>query len=72
MAVVAVVVIIGGVIAMAMAVIAVAMVITPGKGFKKNPKKSSPRRKGEIPLGLLTQKGIRIRVIKVSLDILPA
>ena len=28
-------------------------VVAPGKGFGENSEKSSPRRKGEFPLGLL-------------------
>ena len=34
-------------------IMAAAAVMAPGKGFKKNPEKSSPRRKGRFPLGLL-------------------
>ena len=40
-AVVAVVIITGGVMAVVIAVVAAAVVMAPGKGFKKNPKKSS-------------------------------
>ena len=59
MAAAAVVIITGGVMAVAMAVgMAAAVVIAPGKGFGKNLKKSSPRRKGGLPLGLLMRKGI--------------
>ena len=57
MAVVAVVIVTGGVVAMVMAVMAAVMVMAPGKGFKKNPEKSSLRRKGGFPLGLLTREG---------------
>ena len=54
MAMVAVVIIMGGVIIVVMAVGVIAtVVITPGKGFEKNPEKSSPRRKGGFPLRLL-------------------
>ena len=54
MAVVVAVTITGGVITMAMAVVAAAMVMAPGKGSGKNPEKSSPRKKGGIPSGLPT------------------
>ena len=53
MAVVVVVIITGGVMAVVMAVVAVAVVMAPGKGSEKNPEKSSPRREGGVPLGLL-------------------
>ena len=72
MAMVAVVVITGGVVAVAVAVVAAAVVIAPGKGSGKNPKKSSPRRKGGVPSGLPTRKGVRVGVIGVPLDALPA
>ena len=52
MAVVAVIVITGGVMAVVMAVVAAAVVMAPGKGFRKNPEKSSPRKKRGIPSGL--------------------
>ena len=42
MAVMAVVIITGGVMVVVMAVVAVAVVITPGKGSGENPEKSSP------------------------------
>ena len=58
MAVAAVVIITVGVMAMVMAVVmAAVVVITPGKGFGKNPKKFSLQRKKGLPLGLLIQKG---------------
>ena len=57
MAVVAVVVITRGAMAVAMAVVAAAVVIAPGKSSGKNPEKSSPRKKKGIPSGLLMQKG---------------
>ena len=54
MAVVAVVVITGGVIAVVMAVgMAAAVVMAPGKGSGKNSEKSSPRKKRGFPSGLL-------------------
>ena len=34
-------------------VVMVAVVMAPGKNFKKNPKKSSPWKKGGFPLGFL-------------------
>ena len=52
--------------------VAAAVVITPGKGSGKNPKKSSPRRKRGLPLGLLIQKGVQVGVINAPLDTLPA
>ena len=54
-AVAAVVITTGGVVIVIMAVgVAAAVVITPGKGFGKNPEKSSPQRKGGFPSGFLT------------------
>ena len=53
MAVVAVIIITGGVITVVMAVVMAIVVITPGKGSGKNLEKSSPWKKREIPLGLL-------------------
>ena len=52
MAVVAVVIITGGVMAVVMAVVAAAVVVAPGKGSGENPEKSFLRKKGEVPLGL--------------------
>ena len=72
MAVMAVVIITGGVVAVVMAVVAAAVVMVPGKGSEENPEKSSLRREGGFPLGLLMQKGAQIRVIRVPLNILPA
>ena len=56
MAVVAVTVITGGAVAMAVAVVAAAVVMAPGKGSGKNPEKSSPRRKKGIPSGFPMRK----------------
>ena len=73
MAVAAVVIITGGVMAVIMAIsVAAAVVMAPGKSSGKNPKKSSPRKKGGFLLGLLTQKGVRVGVIKAPLNISPA
>ena len=47
----------GGVMAVAVAVVAAAVVMAPGKGSGKNPKKSSLRKKKEIPSGLPTREG---------------
>ena len=47
------VVVMAVVIIMAVAVVRVAVVMAPGKGFEKNPKKSSLWRKEGFPLGLL-------------------
>ena len=58
MAIIAVVIITGGVVVVIMAVIAAAVVMAPGKGSGKNLKKSSPRRKGGLPSGLLMRKGV--------------
>ena len=69
----AVVIITGGAVAITVAVgVAAAMVMAPGKGSGENPEKSSPRRKGGLPSGLLTQKGVQMGVIKVPLNISPA
>ena len=46
------------VIVMVVAVAGAAVVITPGKGFGKNPEESSPQKKRGLPLGLLIQKGV--------------
>ena len=51
MAVVTVVIITGGVMAVVMAVVVVTVVMAPGKGSGKNPEKSSPRREKGIPSG---------------------
>ena len=53
-----VVIVIGGVMVMVMAVMAAAVVITPGKGSGENPEKSSLRKKGGFSLGLLTRKEV--------------
>ena len=69
----AVIIITGGVMAVIIAVgMAAAVVMAPRKGSGKNPEKSSPRRKGGFPLGFLMQKGVRIKVIRVPLNISPA
>ena len=57
MAVMAVIIITGGVMVMVITVVAVAVVMAPGKGSGKNPVKSSPRRKKGIPLGVPDIKG---------------
>ena len=54
------------------AVIKAARVITPGKGSGENPEKSSLWKKGELPSGLLTQKGAQIKVIGAPINTLPA
>ena len=73
MAVAAVIIITGGVMVVVVAVgIAVVVVMAPGKGFGKNPEKSSLRRKGGFPLGFLTRKGVQVGVIGVPVNILPA
>ena len=60
------------VVAVVMAVvIAAAAVIAPGKGSGKNPKKSSPWKKGKLPLGLLMQNGTCVGVVSIPIDILP-
>ena len=54
MAVVVIIIITERVIMMVIAVSMAAMVVmAPGKGFRKNPEKSSPRKKGGFPSGLL-------------------
>ena len=72
MAVVVVIIITGGVMAVVMTVVTAVVVITPGKGSGKNPEKSSPRRKGGFPSGLLIRKGARVRVTRIPLNALPA
>ena len=73
MAVAAMVIITVGIMVVIMAmVMAAAVVMAPGKGSGKNPEKSSPRREGGFPSGLLMQKGVRVGVIGVPLDVLPA
>ena len=64
--------IIAVVIIIAVAVARAAMVITPGKGSGKNPKKSSLRKKGGFPSGLLTQKRAQMGVISAPFDTSPA
>ena len=69
----AVIIITVGVMAVIMAVgITAAVIMAPGKGSGKNPEKSSPRRKGGLPLRLLTRKGAQMGVIGAPLDISPA
>ena len=46
------------VIIMAVAVARAAVVMAPGKGFGKNPEKSSPRKKGGFFSGFLMQKQV--------------
>ena len=72
MAMVAVIIITGGVITVIMAVVAAAVVMAPGKGSKKNPEKSSPRREKGIPSGLPMQKGAQMGIISAPLDASPA
>ena len=72
MAVVAAVIIMGGIMAVVMAVVAAAVVMAPGKGFGKNPEKSSPWKERGIPSGFPMQKGAQIGVIGVPFDASPA
>ena len=58
MAVVAVVIITGGVVAVVMAVVVTAVVMAPGKGSGENPEKSSPQREKGIPSGFPMRKGV--------------
>ena len=53
-------------------IIAAAVVMAPGKGSGKNPEKCSPRRKGKFPSGFLIQDGVRVGVISIPINILPA
>ena len=53
-------------------IMAAAVVIAPGKGSGKNPKKSSPRKKGRFTLGFLMQNGVCIGVIGIPINISPA
>ena len=66
------VIITGGVIAVVVAVVAAAVVMAPGKGSKKNPEKSSPRKERGIPSGFPIQKGVQVGVIGAPLDTSPA
>ena len=72
MAVAVVVVIAVGVAVAVTVVMAAAAVITPGKGSRKNPEKSSLRRKKRFPLGLLTRNGACVGVISAPINISPA
>ena len=72
MAVVAVVIIIRGAMAVIMAVVAAAIAMAPGKGSGKNPKKSSPRKERGVPLRLLTRKGAQMGVIGAPFNTSPA
>ena len=72
MVIMAVVIIIKGVMAVVITIMAVVMVMAPGKGSGKNPEKSSPRKKRGIPLRLPIQKGVQVGVIGIPLDTLPA
>ena len=58
--------------AVIMAVVAAAVVMVPGKGSGKNLKKSSLRKEKGVSSGFLIQKGARVGVIKIPLNILPA
>ena len=53
-------------------VIAAAAAMAPGKGSGKNPKKSSLRKKGKLPLGLLTRDGACVGVIGTPINVSPA
>ena len=72
MAMVVTVIITGGVMAVIIAMVITVIIMAPGKGSGKNPKKSSPRKKKGIPSGLLTQKKAQIGVIGAPLDASPA
>ena len=52
--------------------VAAAVIMAPGKSSGKNPKKSSLRRKGGLPLKLLTQEKVQVGVIKIPFNISPA
>ena len=73
MAIMAVIIIMEGVMAVIMAMgVAAVVVMASEKGSGKNPEKSSLRRKGGLPSGLLMRKGARVGVIRVPLNISPA
>ena len=72
MAVMAVVIITRGAVAVVITVVAAAVVMAPGKGSGKNPEKSSPRKKGELLSGLPIQKKAQVGVIRVLLNTSPA
>ena len=70
---VVVAVIVRVVVAVVMAVIIVAAVVmAPGKGFGKNPEKSSLWREGKLLSWFLMRNGVRVRVISIPIDISPA
>ena len=71
MAVMAVVIITRGVMAVAVAMVAAAMAVAPGKGSGENLKKSSPQRERGIPSGFPTQEGVQVGVISVPLNTSP-
>ena len=60
-----------GVMVMVVAVVAAVVVMAPGKGFGKNPEKSSSQKKGGLPSGLPIQKGAQVGVTGAPLDISP-
>ena len=57
---------------MAVAVARAAVIMAPGKGFEKNPEKSSPRKKKGFPSGLLMRKRAQIGVISIPINTSPA
>ena len=57
--------------AMAMAVVAAAVVMAPGKGSRENPEKSSLQKERGIPLRFPTRKGVQVGVISAPLDASP-
>ena len=59
-------------IVMAVVVAGAAVVMAPGKGSGKNLKKASLQKRRRFPLGLLTQKGARVGVISIPINVLPA
>ena len=71
MAIVAAVVITGGVMAVVMAVVAAAVLMVPGKGSGKNPEKSFLRRERGVLLGFPMRKGVQVGVISVPFNTLP-
>ena len=71
-AVVAVVIITGGVMAVVVVIgVAAAVVMAPRKGSGENPEKSFPWREGGLPLGFLMQKRARVGVISAPFNALP-
>ena len=67
-----VVVVMAAVMVIVVAVARAVVVMAPGKGFRKNPEKFSPRKKGGLPSGFLMREGAWVGVIGVPINTSPA